>query len=109
MSCNIVINQRSSLPAPDRSASEAKVKDLERKGLGKKSHETYMKKLRERFLKDNQEAQMTLKEFIDYFEKDLNDPATKLIAIEETKRIMEEEHNTEINISIGGTDHVENV
>ena len=68
-----------------------------------------MKKQRERFLKDNQEGQMILKEFIDYFQKDLNDPASKLIAMEETIHVMEEEHNTEIKISIGGTDHVENV
>ena len=43
---------------------------------------------------------MTLKEFIDYFHKDLNDPASTLVAIEETMFIMKEEHNTEINISI---------
>ena len=29
--------------------------------------------------------------------------------MEETIRIMKEDHNTEINISIGGTDYVENV
>ena len=44
---------------------------------------------------------MTLKEFIDYFQQGLNDPASMLMAIEETMRIMKEEHNTEINISIG--------
>ena len=102
MSCNIVINQQLSLPAL---ASEAKVKDPERQRRGKKSHKTYMKKLRERFLKDNQEARMTLKEFIDFFQQDLNDPASTLMAIEETMHIMKEEHNNEINISIGGTDH----
>ena len=52
---------------------------------------------------------MTLKEFTDYFQQSLDDPASTLIAIEETMRIMKEEHNTEINISIGGTDHAENV
>ena len=31
----------------------------------------------------------------------MKDPASKLIAIEETMCIMKEEHNTEINISIG--------
>ena len=67
-----------------------------------------MKRLRESFLKDNQEARMTLKEFIDYFQ-DLNDPAPTLIAMEETLRIMKEEHNTEINISMKGTDHAEHV
>ena len=47
---------------------------------------------------------MTIKEFIDYFQQGPNDPASALIAIEETMRIMKEEHNAEINISIGGTD-----
>ena len=60
-----------------------------------------MKKLRERFLKDNQQGQMTLKEFIGYFQQDLNDPVSTLIAIEETMRNMKEEHNAEINISTG--------
>ena len=46
---------------------------------------------------------MTLKEFIDYFQQDLNDPASTLIAIEETMYIMKEEDNTEINICIGST------
>ena len=44
---------------------------------------------------------MTLKEFVDYFQQDMNDPASTLIAIEETMRIRKEEHITEINISIG--------
>ena len=52
---------------------------------------------------------MTLKEFIGYFQQDLNDPASTLIAIEETIRIIKEEHNTEINISIGGTDYATNL
>ena len=60
-----------------------------------------MKKLMERLLKDNQKMQMTLQKFIDHFQQDLNDPASILVAIEETMRIMNEEHNTEINISIG--------
>ena len=68
-----------------------------------------MKKLRERFLKDNKEVQMTLKEFIDYFQQDLKDPASTLMAMEETICIMKEDHNTEINTPIGGTDHAENV
>ena len=105
MSCSIVVNQQSSLPASDRSVPEAKVKDPERQKRGKKSHKTYMKKLRERFLKDNQEAQMTLKEFIEYFQQSLNDPASTLMAMEETIRIMKEEHNTEANISIRETDY----
>ena len=81
MSCNIVINQQ--LANTDRSAPETKVKDLERQRRSKKSHETYIKKLKKKLLKDNQEAQMTLREFIEYFQQDLNDPASKLIAIEE--------------------------
>ena len=96
MSCNFVINQQSSLPAP-----EAKVKDPARQKRGKKLHKTYMKKLTERFLKDNQEAQMTLKEFIDYFQQGL------ITAIEETMCIMKELNM--IDMSSGGTDHAENV
>ena len=68
-----------------------------------------MKKLREGFLKDNQEAQTTLKEFVEYLQQDLNDPASTLMVLEETMHIMKEEHNTEINISIEGTDHAANV
>ena len=44
---------------------------------------------------------MTLKEFICYFQQVLNGPISALVAIEETMLIMKEEHNTEINISIG--------
>ena len=62
MNFNIIINQQpASLPASDKSAPEAKVKDPERQRRGKKSHKAYMKKLKEKLLKDNQEAQMTLK------------------------------------------------
>ena len=62
MNFNIIINQQpASLPVSDRSVPEAKVKDPERQRRGKKSHKTYMKKLKEKLLKDNQEAQMTLK------------------------------------------------
>ena len=106
MSCNIVINQQSSLYT---STPETKVKDPERQKRSKKSHKKYIKKLRKRFLNDNQEAQMTLKELIDYFQQDLNDPGSTLMATEELMRIMKEEDNTEINVFIGGTDHAENV
>ena len=37
-----------------------------------------MKKLKEKFLKDSQLVQMTLKEFIDYFQQDLNNSASIL-------------------------------
>ena len=100
MNCNIVINQQPSLPTSDRSAPETKAKDQKRVEAARRDRENYMKKLKENFLKDNQKTQMTLKEFIDYFQKDLNDPASTLVAIEETMFIMKEEHNTEINISI---------
>ena len=43
---------------------------------------------------------MTLKEFIEYFQQDLNDPAPTLMAIEKAMHIMNEEHNTEIKVSI---------
>ena len=65
MNCSIFINQQPSpLPISDRSTPETKVKDPERQLRGTKSHETYMKKLKEKLLKDNQEAQMILEEFI---------------------------------------------
>ena len=100
MNCNIVINQQPSLPTSDRSAPETKAKDQKRVEAARRDRENYMKKLKENSLKDNQKTQMTLKEFIDYFQKDLNDPASTLVAIEETMLIMKGEHNTEINISI---------
>ena len=101
MSCNIVINQEPSLPVSNRSPPETKVKDQKRVEAARRGRENYMKTPRERILKDNQNAQITLKEVIGYFQHDLNDPASTLIAIEERMRIMKEEHNTEINISIG--------
>ena len=101
MSCSIIINQEPYFPASDRPGPETKVKDPERQRRGKKLHKTYMKELKEKLLKDNQKTKMTLKKFIYYFQQDLNDPASTLMAIEETMGIMKEEHNTEINISIG--------
>ena len=100
MNCNIVINQQPSLPTLERSTPETKTKDQKGVEAARRSGENYMKKLKERFLKDNQEAQMTLKEFLEHFPKDLNDPASTLMAMEETIRIMKEEHSTGINISI---------
>ena len=105
MNCNILINQQPSLPTSERSAPETKIKDQKRVEAARTGQENYMKKLKEKFLKDNQKAQMTLKEFIDYFQQGLNDPASILMAIEETMHIIIEEHNTEINISIRWTDH----
>ena len=100
MNCNIVINQQPSLPTSERSARETKTKDQKSVEAALRGRENYMKKVKEKLLKDNQKTQMTLKEFIDYFQQDLNDPASTLTAIEETMRLMIEEHNTEINISI---------
>ena len=94
MSCNIVINQQPPLPP------KTKTKDQKHVEATRRGRENYMKKLKERLLKDNQEVQMTLKEFIDYFQQGLNDLAYMLMAIEETMCIMKEEHNAEINISI---------
>ena len=37
---------------------------------------------------------MTLKEFIGYFQQDMNDPASTIMAVEETMCITKEEHNT---------------
>ena len=101
MSSSIFINQQAFLPVSDYVAPEANMRDPQRQRNGKNSHKTYMKKLKKGILTDNQKALMTLKEFIDYFQQDMNDPASTLIAIEETMRIIKEEHNTEINISIG--------
>ena len=109
MSCIIVINQQPSFATSDRPAPQAKTKNQNRVEAARKGQENYMKKLQERLLKDNQEVQVTLKEIIDYFQKDLNDPASTLIAMEETIRIMKEDHNTEINISIGGTDYATDI
>ena len=61
---------------------------------------TYIKKLKDRFLKNKQMAQMTLKVFADYFLQDLNDPLSILIAIQETICTIMEEYKTEIKISI---------
>ena len=52
---------------------------------------------------------MTLKGFREYFQQDLNDPTSLLMAIEKTMRNMKEEHENEINISIGGIDYVTNL
>ena len=55
-----------------------------------------MKKLKDRFLKDNQMAHITLKGIIDQFHQDLNDLASTLIVVEETICIMKEEHKLKI-------------
>ena len=67
MSCNIVINQQPSLPASDRSTHKTKAKDQKRVEATRRGRENYMRKLKEKLLKDNQKTQMTLKEFIGYF------------------------------------------
>ena len=67
MNCNIVIDQQPSLPASERSAPEIKTKDQNGVEAARRSRENYMKKLKEKLLKDNQKTQMTLKELIDYF------------------------------------------
>ena len=72
-----------------------------------------MKKLKDRFCKDNQMVQMTLQEYVDFLELnrienhiehdnliELNDAVSTIIAIEETKRIMREKYKTEISRSI---------
>ena len=72
MSCNILINQQAPIlsrqapiPVSDKIAPEAKLKDPERQKRSKKSHENYKKKSKERFLKNNQIVQKTLKKYID--------------------------------------------
>ena len=62
MNCNIiVINQQPSLPISDRSAPETKTKDQKRVEAACSNRENYMKKLKEKLLKDNQKMQMILK------------------------------------------------
>ena len=100
MSWNIVINQQPFSPVSDNVTSEAKIKDQKRIERARRGWVNYMKKLKEKFLKDSQLVQMTLKEFIDYFQQDLNNSASILIAIEETIRIMKEEHDNGIIMSI---------
>ena len=109
MNCNIVINQQPSLPTSERSAPQTRTKDQKRVEAVHRGRASYMKKLKEKLLKDNQEAQITLKEFIDYFQQGLNGAASTLMAIEETMRIMKEKHNTEINTSIAGIDYATNL
>ena len=53
MNCNIVINQQPSLPTSDRSAPETKAKDQKHVEAGRRDRENYMKKLKEKLLKDN--------------------------------------------------------
>ena len=60
MSCNIIITQQASSLFSDKVNSEAKLKDSKRQERGKKSHEAYMKRFRDIFLKDNHIVQMTL-------------------------------------------------
>ena len=100
MSWNIVINQQPFSPVSDNVTSEAKIKDQKCIERARRGWVNYMKKLKEKFLKDSQLVQMTLKEFIDYFQQDLNNSASVLIAIEETIRIMKEEHDNGIIMSI---------
>ena len=86
------------MPTSERSAPETKTEDQKRVEAARRGQENYIKKLKEKLLKNNVEVQTTLKEFIEYFQQNLNDPASTLMAIEETMSIMKEEHNTEINI-----------
>ena len=88
------------MPTSERSAPETKTEDQKRVEAARRGQENYIKKLKEKLLKNNVEVQTTLKEFIEYFQQNLNDPASTLMAIEETTSIIKEEHNTEINISI---------
>ena len=70
------------MPTSERSAPETKTKDQKRVEAARRGQENYIKKLKEKLLKNNVEAQMTLKEFIEYFQQNLNDPASTLMAIE---------------------------
>ena len=99
MNCNIVINQQPSQLTSDRFTTESRTQDQKRVEGALGGRESYMKKQKEKLLKDNQ-MMMTLNNFMDYFQHDLNDPASTLMAIEEAMHNMKEEHSAEINISI---------
>ena len=60
-----------------------------------------MKKHKNRLLKDNSMVQMTLREFMDQFQENLNDSASVPIALEGGICIMKREHKTENRIFIG--------
>ena len=53
MNCNIVINQQPSLPTSDRSATETKTNDQKRFEAARRDQENFMKKLKEKLLKNN--------------------------------------------------------
>ena len=89
MSCNIVINQQASLPISDNITPETKVKDRKRAEAAHKGRENYTKKLKDQFLKEIKIVQITLKEFINYFQQDLNDTASTLIAIKKKNTYCE--------------------
>ena len=86
------------MPTSERSAPETKTEDQKRVEAARRGQENYIKKLKEKLLKNNVEAQTTLKEFIEYFQQNLNDPASTLMAIEETTSIIKEEHKTDHSV-----------
>ena len=96
------------MPNSERSGPETKTKDKKRVEAARRGRENYIEKLKKNILRDKQKMQMILKGFIYYFQQDLNDLASTLVAIEETMHIMKEERNTEINVSIRGIDHAAN-
>lgn len=102
MSYSIITDPQVSPPDLDRVASEGRTKYSKLVEAVHNDWETYIKKnLKNWLLKHNQMVQVTLKEFIDYFQQYLNNSASALTAIEETTRIMREEHKIKISISIG--------
>ena len=81
-------------------ASETKIKDPKRVEAAKKGRENYIKKTKDDFNRifKTYLVQMTLKEYIYQFQQDLIDPASTLIAIEKTIRIMKAKvKNTKLN------------
>ena len=81
-------------------APETKIKDPKRVEAAKKGRENYIKKTKDDFNRifKTYLVQMTLKEYIDQFQQDLIDPASTLIAIEKTIRIMKAKvKNTKLN------------
>ena len=81
MSCNIVINQEASLPVLDKVTPEAKSERSKTFSSSLQRSRKLHRELKDRFLKDNQLVQITLKDFTDYFQQDLNNLASILTAL----------------------------
>ena len=76
------------------------MKDPKRVEAARKGRENYTKKLKDQFLKEIKIVQITLKEFINYFQQDLNDTASTLTAIKKMPIVKKSTILTNISIRI---------